>query len=166
MANGVSRAGWDGPVEIITPGSVDAANDMFTLVALIQDSAPVKSGTLKTDLSARRGNWKLMKSPRRGFRGIIHNSYAFIQDQGGTIPEKFPVSPDRLAMGWGGPVGGPHQNFAKRTDPITVLGQNYIDRGFDRWLKARGHKGPTIAWVQPERLTPQSRQSLTGRGLL
>lgn len=189
MANGNTRGrhGWDGPVEIITPGSVKAENDMVTLVALIQDSAPDKSGTLKRDLSLRRGNWKLLKKPRRGFRGIIRNSYAYIQDQGGTIPERYPrgsilhddfgvisdtvignvpQSQERKAMGWGGPVGGPHQTFAKKAAAAEIPAQDYVNKGFRRWMKARGHDGPTVAWVESEeRLGRQKLRRRRGLGL-
>jgi len=168
--------GWDGPVEVILPGTVNWANDSKTLAALIQDSAPIGKGPdgggqLKTDLSLRRGGYKRLPQPQIGFEALIHNSYAFIQDQGGDVPERRPKGwveasadgqqtlGDRAgqAMGWGGPRGGPHFHFAKRCKPFTIRGQNYIERGFDRWIQSRGHSatfgrgGLEIRWSEKQR---------------
>jgi len=156
--------GWDGPVEVILPGTVKWYRDAKTLAALIQDTEPVgKSGQLKRDLSLRRGGYKRLPKPRVGFMAKINNAAAYPQDQGADIPERRPQGylltnkkGDRIlgeragrAMAWGGPRGGPHTMFAKKAGPFRLRGQNYIERGFDRWIKARGHRdaGIEIDWA-------------------
>ncbi len=155
--------GWDGPVEIVLPGTVNWENDAKTLAALIQDSAPVGRGTLKTDLSLRRAGYSKIRDGRSvtGFQLIVHNSYARVQDEGGDIPERFPkgyeliANDDRTSLGpragkalrWGTPGA---YVFAKSAGPFHIEGQNYLQRGFDRWISARGHDGLQVMWLEDE----------------
>lgn len=166
--------GWDGPVEILLPGTVHWTRDAKTLAALIQDSAPVgegqDGGTLKKDLSLRRAGYKRLPEPRAGFNLLVHNSYALIQDVGGDIPERRPsgaTNPDASphprpsgitvdteqgaatgertvrAMRWGAPGG---YVFARRASGFHLQGQDYLNKGVQRWLHSRGHLGLELGW--------------------
>lgn len=164
MAERVSRhgqgLGWDGPVEIILPGTINWENDAKTFAALVQDTAPMgETGELKRDLSLRRATVKRFAKPRRGFSYTVNNSYAQVIDEGsailpgGVIPERRPrgylavtddaqgVDGERAghAMRWVSKSG--EVVFAKYAGPFEIEAQHYIERGFDRWMKARGHEG-------------------------
>lgn len=169
--------GWDGSVEIVLPGSVDWERDAKTLAALIQDSAPVgkpkyrgggkgdplqtiEPEILKRDLSLRRGGYKRLVKPQRGFRLEVRNSYALAQDQGAEIPEARPQGYElvdydgetllgrragkRLRSGSPGSF-----RFFTYRKAFKLRGQNYIEKGFDRWVKARGHEGLTLRFLRP-----------------
>jgi hypothetical protein len=167
--------GWDGPVEIVPPGTVDWKNDAKTLAALIQDSAPVKSGQLKTDLSLRRAGYSKIRRGKNvaGFQLVVHNAYAEIQDLGGPVPDRAPTGGPNPAIprgeGLTADVAGDRRSvmgtrtikvlhwtkggqsiFATKARGFDLPGQQYLQRGVDRWLAARGHTGLSVAWAPRE----------------
>ena len=155
--------GWDGPVAVRWPGEgPEWEQDAKTLAALIADSAPVNTGTLKKDLSLRRGKYKRLPKPQKGFEMTFYNSYASVQDAGVAVPERFPkgyllttddqqgVLGPRAGKALRFRAGGTGEYvFAKRCGPFHITGSHYVRRGFDRWVKARGHTGVRLSWVPP-----------------
>jgi hypothetical protein len=157
--------GWDGPVAIRMPGEGPAwENDAKTLAALIAFCAPINKGTLKKDLSLRRGKYKRIPKPGKGFEMTFYNAYASIQDEGGHVPARFPqgylqTTPDdqgveghRAGKALRFRAGGTGEYvFAKRAGPFDVPATHFVQRGFDRWIGSRGHAGQGIhlEWVPP-----------------
>ena len=154
--------GWDGPVEIVLPGQgPDWMHDAKTLCALIQDSMPphYKTGGktrekgsprhLRTAFSLVHANVKRLPKPRAGFSMRIESPYAAIRNYGGTIPERF-AKPGGV-MVFQGIAGvrsmgmtafhGKGKVFTTKAKGFSITGLHFIEKGFERWIKARGHWG-------------------------
>jgi len=158
-------SGWDGPVEIVLPGTgPDWMHDPIDLCALIQDSMPsyYKTGGksrakgsprhLRTAFSLRHANVKRLPKPRAGFSMEIMSSYAAIRNYGGNIPERHakpghPMSfmgTEREPWRFGRPATRHHgigRVYTMTAKGYPITGLHFIEKGFTRWIKARGHWG-------------------------